>query len=445
MIDMIQDRKSGDVAADSYHLYKEDVALLKKMNMDAYRFSISWTRLLPRGRISGGINERGIEYYNKLIDHLIANGLKPVVTLFHWDTPQSLEDEYGGFLGQKIIDDFREYANLCFQRYGDRVKDWITLNEPFSYAVGGYDSGYSPPNHCSVWKNQNCKGGDSGTEPYRVMHNMILAHANAVKVYKTKYQAHQKGKVGMSIVSGWAVPFSNSLADRNATYRALDFQIGWNLWPLVYGEYPNSMQMLVGKRLPKFTKEESDIVKGSFDFVGLNYYTANYVKGSTNHNSNTNASFSTDARADSLVERQGKLIGPEAGSSWLHFYPRGLRDMLLYVKHKFNNPVIYITENGVDEKDDPSVPLETALRDYSRIKYYYWHLKYLHIAIREGVKVKGYFGWAALDNFEWNSGYTVRFGLNYVDYRNGNKRYPKLSARWFSRFLSRPTIHEPHH
>ncbi|WCJ36973.1 Beta-glucosidase 12 [Euphorbia peplus] len=184
----IADHSNGNVAVDSYHKYKEDVRIMKEMGLDAYRFSISWSRILPRGKLNGGVNKEGIKYYNNLINELLANGIKPFVTLFHWDLPQTLQDEYGGFLSSKIVDDFEDYSKLCFDTFGDRVKHWITLNEPWTFIMFGYAMGIGPPNQCSVWQKLNCTGGDSSTEPYIAAHNQLLAHATAVKLYKQKFQ-----------------------------------------------------------------------------------------------------------------------------------------------------------------------------------------------------------------------------------------------------------------
>ncbi|KAL4612078.1 hypothetical protein ACB092_08G172900 [Castanea dentata] len=222
----ITDGSSGDVANDQYHYYKKDVQIMKKMNLNAYRFSVSWSRVLPKGKLSGGMNREGIEYYNKLINRLLSKGIKPYVTMFHWDLPQALEDEYGGFLSPHIVDDFRDYAELLFKEFGDRVKHWITLNEPFSYSVGGYVGGLLAPGRCSAWLNLNCTGGNSGTEPYLVSHNELLSHAAAVEVYKKKYQAEQKGMIGITLVSNWFVPFSDAKKDQDAALRALDFMLG---------------------------------------------------------------------------------------------------------------------------------------------------------------------------------------------------------------------------
>ncbi|CAI9088500.1 OLC1v1022836C1 [Oldenlandia corymbosa var. corymbosa] len=429
--DKLENNSNGDVAADSYHKYKEDVKLLKEMNTDSYRFSISWSRLIPTGKINKGINERGIQYYNNLIDELVANGLTAAVTLFHWELPQALENEYGGFLSPKIIKDYLDFVNLCFERFGDRVKLWITFNEPYSYSNFGYDNGLSVPGRCSSWLNGNCSAGDSGTEPYTVSHHQLLAHAYAVQLYRTKYQAQQKGIIGMTNVCNWMVPMTNSSLDMRAAKRSLDFMYGWFMNPLVYGDYPKTMKAVVGNRLPKFTHEESKLLKGSYDFHGVNYYTAMYASHSSNPPNKTHARYITDYLADLIATRQGVLIGEEAGSNWLHSYPKGLWHLLLYVQRKYNNPVIYITENGVDEINDASLPLEQALQDDFRIRYYYRHLQFLRKAIKNGVRVRGFYGWSLIDNFEWLNGYSVRFGFNFVDY-NTLKRHRKLSSYCFS-------------
>ncbi|KAI5390782.1 hypothetical protein KIW84_075896, partial [Lathyrus oleraceus] len=202
----IRDRSNGDVADDSYHKYKEDIELIKDLNMDAYRFSISWSRVLPKGKLSGGVNPEGIKYYNNLINELLAKGLQPYVTLFHWDVPQALEDEYGGFLWRPIVDDFRDYAELCFKEFGDRVKHWITINEPWSVSMNAYAFGKFAPGRCSDWLNLNCTGGDSGTEPYLTAHNQLLAHSAAANLYRIKYKSSQRGIIGITLVSHWYEP-----------------------------------------------------------------------------------------------------------------------------------------------------------------------------------------------------------------------------------------------
>ncbi|KAK7262564.1 hypothetical protein RJT34_30138 [Clitoria ternatea] len=434
----IKDRSNGDVAVDSYNRYKEDVGIMKDMNLDSYRFSISWSRILPKGKLTGGINKEGINYYNNLINELLDNGIQPFVTLFHWDLPQALEDEYGGFLSPRIVKDFRDYAELCFKEFGDRVKYWVTLNEPWSYSKNGYANGQMAPGRCSAWINPNCTGGDSGTEPYLVAHHQLLAHAAAVRAYKTKYQGSQKGVIGITLVANWFIPFSDTKSDQKATERAIDFMFGWFMDPLSSGDYPKSMRSIVRTRLPKFTVEQSKLLIGSFDFIGLNYYSSTYASDAP-HLSNARPSYLTDSLVDPAFERDGKPIGIKIASEWLYVYPRGIRDLLLYTKEKYNNPVIFITENGVNEFNNPTLSVEESLMDTFRIDYHYRHLFYLRSAIRNGVNVKGYYIWSLLDNFEWSSGYTTRFGMTFVDFKNGLKRYQKLSAIWFKKFLKKET------
>nr|UTN00717.1 BGlu2 [Centaurium erythraea subsp. erythraea] len=451
--DMIKGGGNGDVAVDSYHLYKEDIQLLKNIGLDAYRLSISWSRVLPGGNLTGGVNKEGIDYYNSLIDDLLANGIQPFVTLFHWDAPQALEDEYGGFLSPRIVDDFRQYVELCFWEFGDRVKHWITLNEPSTFSDAGYASGvYAPgrgstspdllqhrlrsaPSRTSPW-GPHCKSshGNPGTEPYIVTHHLLLAHATAVELYRNKFQKSQGGSIGITLICQWREPLNDTEADRKAAKRALDFMFGWYMEPITSGDYPESMKELVGSRLPKFSPEESKKLRGSYDFLGLNYYTGTYVTDAPKSTGEM-LSYDTDAHVTYTYERNGKLIGPKAASDWLHMYPEGMYKLLIYTKNTYNVPLIYITENGVDEVNNTSLTLSEARQDTIRIKFIQDHLYNLLRAMKEGVNVKGYFIWSLLDNFEWNEGYTVRFGIVHVDYNDNNARYPKDSAIWlFSSF-----------
>ncbi|XP_042489592.1 beta-glucosidase 12-like isoform X2 [Macadamia integrifolia] len=248
--------------------------------------------------------------------------------------------------------------------------------------------------------------------------------------------ASQKGKIGITVVSHWMVPYSKEVSNYVAAQRALDFMFGWFMQPLTYGRYPKSMRSLLGNRLPEFVKEQSAMVKGSFDFLGLNYYTANYAANSLYSNS-VNQSYFTDFHTNLMGVRNGVPIGPKSGSDWLYMYPQGIWELLLLTKKRFNNPLIYITENGMSEVNNGTLPLEEALMDNMRVEYHRRHLIFIRKAIEEGVDVRGYFAWSLLDNFEWGEGYTVRFGINYVDYKNGLKRYPKHSAIWFKKFLQR--------
>ncbi|KAL8028510.1 hypothetical protein ABFX02_14G165400 [Erythranthe guttata] len=430
----IADRSNGDVALDFYHRYKEDIKLMKYLGLDVFRMSISWPRLIPRGKLSRGVNKEGIAFYNNVINELLANGIKPFVTIFHWDLPQALEDEYRGFLSPLIVDDYLDFADLCFKEFGDRVKHWITFNEPFIFVSTGYDGGFAgslAPGRCSSWG--NCAQGDSATEPYVAGHHILISHAAAVKLYRQKYKAAQKGEIGITLVTHWFVPYSNSKLDVKAAQRALDFIYGWFIHPVVYGEYPRAMRPITGSRLPQFTKEQSSLLKGSFDFLGLNYYTGNYAAHILTRDGNVSST--SDRMSRLSTERNGVPIGPPTGVSVFFSYPKGLHDLLVYTKEKYNNPRIYVTENGLGDQNNDT--MKNLTRDPQRIDFYSRHLRAIRQAIAEGVNVKGFIAWSFLDNFEWGSGFTVRFGLVYVDYLNGLKRIPKKSAIWFKKCLSR--------
>ncbi|KAL0670768.1 hypothetical protein Bca4012_033472 [Brassica carinata] len=322
----INDGSNGSVADDSFGFENEDVALLHQIGFNAYRFSISWSRILPRN-LKGGINQAGIDYYNNLINELLSKGIKPFVTIFHWDTPQSLEDAYGGYLGAKIVNDFRDYADICFKNFGDRVKHWMTLNEPLAVVQQG-----------RRWSHRALYSGSQ----------FIFAHGAAKKFYREKYKESQKGKVGIALNAGWYLPYTESAEDRLAVARVMAFTIDYFLEPLVTGKYPVDMVNNVkGGRLPTFTAQQSKMLKGSYDFIGINYYSSAYAKDVPC--SNENATLFSDPCASVTGEREGVPIGPKAASDWILIYPKGIRDLLLYAKYKFKDPVMYITENGRDE------------------------------------------------------------------------------------------------
>ncbi|KAF9604915.1 hypothetical protein IFM89_011282 [Coptis chinensis] len=237
---------------------------MSDIGLDAYRFSISWSRLIPRmilhsiGR--GDLNPKGLKYYNDLIDELISHGIEPHVTIYHLDLPQILEEEYGGWLNPKIIEDFTAYADVCFREFGDRVSHWTTVNEPNIMSLASFHSGQWPPRRCSQPGGlYNCSAGNSSVEPYIAMHHLLLSHASAAAVYRDKYQAKQKGFIGINVYAFWCTPLTNSTADIIATRRATDFYLGWAVDPLVFGDYPKIMKKNVGSRLPTFTKRESEL------------------------------------------------------------------------------------------------------------------------------------------------------------------------------------------
>ncbi|XP_042425970.1 beta-glucosidase 26-like [Zingiber officinale] len=418
---------TADVTVDEYHHYKEDVDIMKDFNFDAYRFSISWSRIFPNG--TGKVNWEGVDYYDRLIDYLIQQGITPYANLYHYDLPLALNEEYLGWLSPKIVDAFADYADFCFERFGDRVKNWFTFNEPRCIAALGYDDGLHAPGRCT-----GCQaGGNSTIEPYIAAHNLILSHAATMKRYREKYQKEQKGMIGILLDFVWYEPYTYSVQDKAAAQRARDFHIGWFLHPLTYGHYPKSMQVIVKERLPKFTKEQAKMVKGSYDYVGVNQYTSYYMKDAGVVDTKP-VSYQADWHVDFKYDRDGVPIGPLANSYWLYIVPWGLYKAVTYVKETYRNPVIIVAENGMDQPGNATLP--EVLQDTTRVNYFKSYITNLKRAMDDGATVIGYFAWSLLDNFEWRLGYTARFGIVYVDFKN-EKRFPKNSAYWFKKILQR--------
>ncbi|CAA7030502.1 unnamed protein product [Microthlaspi erraticum] len=415
---------NGDIACDGYHKYKEDVKLMAEMGLESFRFSISWTRLIPNGR--GPLNPKGLRFYKNLIKELRSHGIEPHVTLYHYDLPQTLEDEYGGWIDRKVIKDFTAFADVCFREFGDDVKFWTTINEATIFAIASYSEGFAPPGHCSNNEFFNCSTGNSSTEPYIAGHNMLLAHASASKLYRLKYKSKQRGSIGLSIYAFGLTPYTNSKDDEIATERARDFFFGWMLKPLVFGDYPEVMKRILGPRLPVFTEEESEQVKGSSDFVGIIHYMTVYVKNSKPTLSllPTREDFFADMGAETIY------IGNSTFFTW-DVMPWGLESVLEYLKHNYNNPPIYILENGNAMKHG------STMEDSESVDYIKGYIGAVLNAIKNGSDTRGYFVWSMIDLYELLSGYEYSYGMYYVNFSDPErKRSPKLSASWYTGFLN---------
>ena len=411
--------ENGDRACDHYHRYPEDIALMAEMGLTAYRFSISWARIQPDGK--GEVNEAGVRFYSDLIDELLKNGITPWITLHHWDLPSALQLENDGWLNPETADYFAAYARICFERFGDRVKNWITLNESWVIAILGYYDGVFAP------------GRQSTSEPYAVAHQLILAHAKAAKVYREEFKPTQGGQIGMTNNCDWRHPKTDTPADRAAAQRSLEFFLGWFGDPLYFGDYPAVMRERVGDRLPEFTAEEKELITGSSDFFGLNHYNTMYAADvppgeEVENYVYANGGVFTDQQVALTADPEWELTDMQ----W-PVVPWGLHRLLNWISERYGNPPIYITENGCAT---PDVVEDGKVADPQRVAYLEGYLGAVHDAMEDGADVRGYFVWSLLDNFEWASGYDKRFGMIRVDF-DTLERIPKTSASWYREVIRR--------
>ncbi len=407
----------GNIACDHFHRLEEDVALLDELGVKAYRFSISWPRILPDGT-TGNINQEGIDFYNRLIDLLLQKNIEPWVTLYHWDLPLALQLEYDGWLGEKIPDLFADYAEVCFKNFGDRVKNWITINEAWVVAMLGHGQGVFAP------------GRTSDKEPYLAGHQLVLAHAKAVEVFRTKYQPKFGGKIGITNNCDWREPLSDSLPDIEAAQRALEFFLAWFADPIYLGDYPQVMKDRLGERLPEFSDAEKLLIKGSSDFFGLNHYTTMYAAEAGPNPDKTSVYGNGGISKDQMVDLSQKKDWNLTSMNWA-IVPWGCRKLLEWITERYDAPDIYITENGCSFPDEL---VDGKVEDQWRIDFLKGYLAACEEAIQNGVQLKGYFLWSFLDNFEWASGYEKRFGITYVDFET-LERTPKASAKWYKEFI----------
>ncbi|TPX11626.1 uncharacterized protein E0L32_007605 [Thyridium curvatum] len=417
----IKDNTTVDDACMSYDLIEEDVARMKSYGINAYRFSLSWSRIIPLGGKDDPVNEAGIAYYSKLVDRLLENGITPFLTLYHWDLPESLYRRYGGMLNKaRYTLDFMRYARVCFESFGDRVKYWITYNEPVLSARAGYAEGRHAPGHTSA------------TEVWIVGHTEIVSHARVCAMYKQEFQPTQKGHIMITLSGDWCEPWDqDDPLDLEATKRAMDFDIGWFADPL-YGkgecDYPASMRAQLGDRLPCFTAEEQRLIRGSSEFYGMNSYTSHFIKHRDGPPEENDAKGNI-VRMD--TNKDGKERGTESDTPWLRTAPWGWAKLLRWIWDRYQLP-IYITENGTTAKGElgwrPNSN-DDILEDPHRIDYYKSYVAEVAKASQEGIVIKSYLAWSLLDNFEWALGYTARFGVTWVDFEDPKRtRYTKRSA-----------------
>jgi len=413
----VANNDTGDVACDHYHRYQEDIKLMAEMGVKAYRFSISWSRLFSDGT-PASYNQSGFDFYNNLIDCCIEHGIEPWATLYHWDLPHHLQESIGGWLSDEISVLFADYAEACFEHFGDRVTHWITINEAWVVSILGHGQGVFAPGHVS------------NSEPYQVAHNLLLAHAKAVKVYRDHYRPSQGGMIGITNNCDWREPLTDTEEDRVAAQRALEFFLGWFADPIYLGDYPECMKTNVADRMPVLSDEERDLIKGSSDFFGLNHYTTMYASeagGQIKEQSvYGNGGLSEDQNIDLSVDEEWQ----KTDMQWA-VVPWGCRKLLEWIADRYGNPDIYITENGCAYDDEL---VDGVVNDQRRVDYYAAYLEECANAIDNGVNLKGYFAWSFMDNFEWASGFSKRFGIHHVDFETG-ERTPKKSARWFKALL----------
>jgi beta-glucosidase len=401
---------TGAIACDSYRRWREDVRLAAELGLSAYRFSVAWPRVLPSGR--GRVNQAGLDHYRALVDALLAAGIAPAVTLYHWDLPQSLEDR-GGWTARSTVDAFEEYAGLVADALGDRVPMWITLNEPWVSSFVGYGTGEHAP------------GVRDGRAALLAAHHLLCAHARAVPVLRAT-----TGRVGITLNLTPVRPAGGGPADAAAAARVDGNANRWFLDPLLAGRYPADLADWYGADAADLAGADADLaaIAAPLDFLGVNYYRRTHVAAGTVTGQPRTVRPALDAHA---VEPPGV---PVTAMGW-PVEPDGLTELLVRLRRDHPDlPPLYITENGAayDDHVDP----EGGVHDEERIGYLDGHLRAVREAIDAGADVRGYFCWSLLDNFEWAEGYAKRFGLYFTDYRT-QERIPKDSARWYAEVIRR--------
>ncbi|HOP94984.1 MAG: GH1 family beta-glucosidase [Dictyoglomaceae bacterium] len=402
----IYQNQTGDVASDHYHHWEEDVELMSFMGLKSYRFSISWPRIFPEGK--GSVNPKGVAFYENLVEALLSKGIKPAITLYHWDLPQALEDK-GGWLNRDTSKYFAEYANFMFDKFGDRVPIWITLNEPWVNAFIGYAFGAHAPGK------RDMKGA------FIASHNFLLAHGLAVQSYRQK---NYKGEIGITLNFSPVYPATEKEEDLKAARLQDAFSNRLFLDPIFFRKYPEELWRILERSYWSFKPEpeDFDIISRPIDFIGINYYTRTIVQA--------------DPENKIFGIKEIKGPGEFTDMDW-EIYPDGLYDLLIRLYRDYEVP-LYITENGAAFSD---VVEDGKIRDKKRIDYLREHFKRAYYAIRDGVDLRGYFIWTLMDNFEWSNGFSKRFGLIYVDYSD-QKRILKDSAYFYKEVIANNGLEE---
>ena len=388
--------ETGDIACDHYRRFSEDVAIMRDLGLNAYRFSIAWGRIFPEGR--GAMNPKGLDFYARLIDLLLSNGIAPLVTLYHWDLPAALDDR-GGWLNPDIAGWFADYAGAVFRAFDDRVPMWVTLNEPWVVADAGYLHGVHAPGHANVF------------EAPLASHNLLRAHAEAVRAYRSI----GRGRIGLVVNLAPKDPASQSPADLDACDRDHVYMNRQYLDPVFLGCTPERMREIFGEAWPVVPAREVERIREPIDFLGVNYDTRSVV--------------CHDDAAPPVRASAVRVPGSVYTETGWEVHPEGLTRILRWITDTYGRIPLYITENGAAFPDPPSAPGK-SIEDSLRKDYYRDHLRAAHEAMRSGVDLRGYFAWSLLDNYEWASGYAMRFGIVAVD-PDTQRRTWKSSALFY--------------
>jgi beta-glucosidase len=408
----IKDGTTADVACDHYHRYREDIALMRALSLNSYRFSVSWPRIQPEG--SGKPNAKGLDFYSRLVDALLEASIRPMLTLYHWDLPQKLEDD-GGWPNRDIAGRFADYAGIVAHALGDRVENWTLLNEPAAFLSHGYLNGIHAPGRASI------------IDFLRGAHVANLAQGTGFRAVKA---ARSNSRVGSTFSMSPCEPVTDSSDDRIAADRAHAITNAWFLEPALRGRYPAAFSFSPATFM-KIQQDDMELVRAPLDFIGINVYYRTMVSAPTLGERLSNRRFML------LPARMAAgTKGPKTDIGW-EVWPQSIYDIVMRITKDYNRPVIEITENGCAYNDIPDS--RGVINDARRISYHQQYLHELSRAIHDGADVRGYNAWSLLDNFEWADGFSQRFGLAYVDFKT-QKRTIKNSGKWYAKVAAQNAL-----